>query len=389
MPPSSDSRGAAIPTSFESCGYRYIVHRPLVLHPDYDPLLLASRQSMRGGPVKLVELKHVVLKHSGHKELETLLEEVRLARYLRHSNIAAIHGFAVHDQRPYIVMEHLRGCFLLTLMDAAMALGRKLSPGFAAYVAAEVADALAHAHHCVGEDGRPLHIVHRAVGPMRIRLGKSGRVQLTNFGAAWSELLDRILSPIWLLRGDPTYIAPEILRQYLPSNRPLGNTRTSRKFDARADIFSLGMVLLEMLVGFYPLEPPDQPFRDNESRFPSDVRSELPTPIALATLATRILRLGSEEVERLSQDAPPELRRIVSRALRPEPAERYPSAHMMAADLRVYLAGLGRYGPKEVVEESTGLLRAASELAGSLDAHSGVERGVLPQPPDLEARHSP
>ena len=378
------SRGPAARLGFESGGYRYSIHRPLVTHPHYDTLLLASREHAEGGPVRLVELKPVVLEE-GHEGLERVLEEVRLARLLHHPNIAAVYGYAVHDERPHIVMEHLRGCYLLTALDAAMAVGRRLSPAFAAYVAAEVADALDHAHRCEGEDREPLHLVHRAVGPMRIRLGRNGRVQLTNFGAAYSELLGRIRSPDGLLRGDPAYIAPEILRGFLLPEPGQRDLLTPRSLDGRADLFSLGLVLLEMLVASYPLDAPDALWRDVKRRFPAEVRAEVPTFLKLETLADRVLHFGPEEVQRVAEEVPVPLRRMVAKALRPHPDERYPSADVLRDELRAWLLGLARpYGAKEAEEELAELLKQASDLRG-LAAHAGVERGVLPVPPDMDS----
>ncbi|HLM46283.1 MAG TPA: protein kinase [Myxococcaceae bacterium] len=380
---SRSSHGPAARLTFESGGYRYSVLRHLVTHPQYDTLLLASRQHEEGGPVKLVELKPVVLEE-GSEGLERVLEEVRLARFVRQPNIAAVYGYAVQNELPYIVMEHLRGCYLLTAMDAAVAVGRRLSPAFAAYVAVEVADALDYAHRAMDEAGRPLHMVHRAVGPMRIRLGRNGRVQLTNFGAAYSELLGRIRSPDGLLRGDPAYIAPEILLGFLRPEPGQRDVLTPRNLDGRADIFSLGLVLLEMLVASYPLDPPDVLWRDVKRRFPAEVRSEVHTFIKLETLADRVLHFGPEEVQRVAEDMPVPLRRIVSTARRPNPDERYPSADKLRDELRAYLGGLPQpYGAKEAEEELAEILKEATDL-DKLAAHAGVERGVLPVLPDID-----
>lgn len=379
----SSSRGPTARPTFESSGYRYSIQRHLVAHPHYDSLLLASREHVQGGPVKLVELKPVVL-GEGHQGLDRVLEEVRLARFLRHPNIASVYGYAVHEEVPYIVMEHLRGCYLLTAMDAAIALGRRLSSSFAAYVASEVAEALDSAHRCEGEEHRPLNLVHRAVGPMRIRLGRNGCVQLTNFGTAYSELLGRIRSPDGLLRGDPAYIAPEILQGFLRPEPSQRDALTPRTLDGRADIFSLGLVLLEMLVASYPLDPSDALWSGVQSRFPPEVRSEMPTFIKLETLAHRVLHFGAEDVLKVADEIAPPLRRIVSKALRINPNERYQTADTLREELRAYLRDLPQpYGAKEAEAELAELLKQASDV-GRLAAFAGVERGVLPVPLDMD-----
>jgi serine/threonine-protein kinase len=271
-------------------------------------------------------------------------------------------------------------------MDAAWLVGRKLSPDFAAYVAAEVADALDYAHRCEDEDGNPLGLVHRAVGPMRIRLGENGRVKLTNFGAAYSELLGRIPTRPGLLRGDPAYIAPEILLGFLKPEARQRDVLTPRKLDGRADLFSLGLVLLEMLLARYPLDPPDTLWEDLEQRFPPEVRAERSTLLPLETLANRVLHFGPEEVERANRELPAPLRKIVTRALRPHPAERYASADDMRYDLRDFLqARQGRpYGAKEAEAELSDILKESSDLR-KLAAYPAVEQGVLPVPADQKS----
>jgi serine/threonine-protein kinase len=370
--------------SFAVGDFRYAIVRHLVEHPDYDTLLLATREPLQGGPVKLVVLKPIVMEH-GREARHRALEEVSLSKSLRHPNIATVYGYVVDGELPYIVMEHLRGCFLLTLMDAAWLVGRKLSPDFAAYVAAEVADALDYAHRCEDEDGNPLKLVHRAVGPMRIRLGDNGRVKLTNFGAAYSELLGRIPTRHGLLRGDPAYIAPEILLGFLKPKARQRDPLTPHRLDGRADIFSLGLVLLEMLLARYPLDPPDRLWEDLDERFPPGVRAERSSLLPLETLANRVLHFGPEEVEHAAKDLPAALQKIVARALRQNPAERYPSADDMRYDLRDFLhARHGRpYGAKEAEAELSDILKEASDLR-KLTAHPDVEKGVLPLPPDLK-----
>jgi serine/threonine-protein kinase len=356
----------------------------LVSHPDYDTLLLASRQYAGGGPVKLVVLKPILLEH-GREARTRAMEEVQLAKSLRHRNIAPVLGSAVNNEVAYVVMELGHGRFLLSLMDAAVSVNRKLSPDFAAYVAAEVADALEHAHRAVDDEARPLHLVHRAVGPMRIHLGDDGRVQLTNFGAAYSELLGRIRTPPGLLRGDPAYIAPEIVLGFCKPEESQRDPLTPKKLDGRADVFSLGLVLLEMLLARYPLDPPDTLWLDVEKRFPPEVRGERSSLLPLETLANRVLHFGPEEVQRVTEELPEPLRRVISKALRPNPDERYQTAGQLRDELRDFLNRSGQqqpFGAKEARAEANALFDQASDLE-RLSAYPVVERGVFPLPPDM------
>jgi eukaryotic-like serine/threonine-protein kinase len=247
-------------------------------------------------------------------------------------------------------------------MDFALLVGRTLSPAFAAYVAAEVANALDYAHGRSDGEGHPLHIIHRAVGPMRIRLGFDGRVKLTNFGAAYSELRERLKTPRGLLRGDPAYCAPEILRAVMESTGTRADPLIGGAIDGRADVFSLGLVLLEMLLAEYPLDPTDTPVQGTPSGFASRVRAERSAQLSLDVLAYRLLRFDSEDAERLLEMAPAPLRSIVRRALQPDPSARY-GAGKMRDELRAYLGSLDRpFGEVELAAELKAIWEAAAKV---------------------------
>ncbi|WP_395840004.1 serine/threonine protein kinase [Archangium violaceum] len=362
----TDSSGPRLRFDFE--GFRYEVYGTQVEHRDYDTLLLAWRQPVSGGARSQVILKPMQLL-SDHERGERAWEEVQLATYLQHPGIAKVYGFAVHADVPYVVTEHMRGCYLLTAMDFALLSGRTLSPPFAAYVAAEVADALAYAH------AQPLHIIHRAVGPMRIRLGFDGRVKLVNFGAAYSELRDRLQTPPGLLRGDPAYCSPEILRAALESTGSRADPLIVGAIDGKADVFSLGLVLLEMLLAEYPLDPTDVPSQSAPKGFAHGVRAERSAQLNLDTLMYRTLRFQPQDADRRLEFAPGPLRSIVRRALQPNPAERYGAAEMRE-ELLVYL---GTVDPPVVAADIAGELKWIFEAAARVKRLTGnpIERTVL------------
>lgn len=355
----TDSFGPRLVFDFE--GFRYEVFGTQVDHRDYDKLLLAWKLPLGGGARSQVILKPLQVP-SDHERRERAWEEVQLATHLQHPGIAKVYGFAFHDDAAFVVMENMRGCYLLTAMDFTLLVGRTLSPAFAAYVSAEVANALDHAHGRSDSEGHPLHIIHRAVGPMRIRLGFNGRVKLTNFGAAYSELRDRLQTPPGLLRGDPAYCAPEILRAVMKSAGSRADPLIAGAIDGRADVFSLGLVLLEMLLAEYPLDPSDAPVQGSLSGFASHVRTERTTQISLDVLASRLLRFDPADAEHLLEMVPAPLRSIVRRALQPEPSARYGAAEMRD-ELRAYLGSLERpFGDVEMAAELKAIFEAATRV---------------------------
>jgi eukaryotic-like serine/threonine-protein kinase len=352
----------------------YTVDRVLMSHPDYGLLLLATREPRYGGTREPVTLRPVP---PGPAALERVKEEVRLSRYLRHPNVASVDGWFSAGGTHYVVMEYVRGCTLLSLLHAAMLTGHGLPPELAAFIAAEVAHGLDHAHGRLDEQGHALRIVHRAVSPMRILVGRNGRIKLTYFGSAWSELRHRLLTPPTLLRGDVAYMAPEILRGL---SRPL-----PKHFDRRADLFSLGLVLLEMLTQCHPLDAPDVSWRDIPALFPAGVIAEQPAWLELQALADRVLHFGPEQVARLAHQLPPALQHVVSRALRSEPSERYQTAGEMRDELQAYIQSqVGRLGAQQVARECRRLIQAARGH-DSLPCYSLVEKGLWRATQDVEA----
>lgn len=337
---------------FTSQDYRFEVYDTQVSHPDYGTLLLAWRQALRGGRRSRVILKRLS-QTSDRERRERAWEEVQLATHLTHSNIAKVDGLASQGEDDFVVMEYTRGIYLVTAMDYALLAKCKLSPAFVAYVVAEVADALDYAHGRKDNSGNPLHIIHRAVSPIRIRLGFDGRVKLTNFGAAYSDLRDRMPTPPGLLRGDPAYCAPEVLRAAMKPTPYRADPLLSGSIDGRADVFSLGLILLEMLVAEYPLDPTDQAMAKAPSGFAQQLRTEQSSWIDLSSLAFRLLRFAPADAERLSATVPEPLRVIICRALHPEPSQRCWAAELRD-ELRAYLGGLGRpFNLHSMTEEIT------------------------------------
>jgi serine/threonine protein kinase len=368
---------------FESCGFEYVVLRPIKYGRDGDPVLLAARKEYLGTDTTTVELRPLHVTHETAVHVRARLsEELQLSNFMRHCNIGKVLGYAVEGNQPYLVLEHMPGCSLETVLDAAALVNRKVSAGFAVTVALAIADALDHAHRCAGEKGRPLHIVHRAVSPANIQISQRGQVKLVNFGSAYSELIGRYRTPTGLLRGDAAYIAPEVLREFqTPRKRRHASARTPP--GQRADIFSLGLVLLGEITGWHPLDPPDS-LEDAVSTFTlPGTRVETEPAIPLEVLTARLLNFGSKDVDRATKRLADRLRRIIAKALQVEPSERYQSAIAMADDLRGYMRdSWPRYHEGELAAEMAAITRAARKL----DEHAAygvTEPGILPTPVDM------
>src|SRR5829696_259696 len=206
--------------------------------------------------------------------------EARHAASLAHPNVASVYDTDVEGDQRFIVMELVDGP---TVGDVIAERGR-IEPLVAVGIAAAAARALAAAHR--------RGLIHRDVKPANLLLGRDGRVRLADFGIARALTASRVTMPGTVLGSIP-YLSPEQAR---------GDDAT-----AGGDIFSLGVVLFEMLTGRLPWEAD--------------------TPAAMATMRLNVpAPLPSAVASRL----PPGLDAIVSRALEVDPEKRYPSARVFA-----------------------------------------------------------
>ena len=193
-------------------------------------VLLATRQSL-GGVEKLVALKcfRRELFQSAPGAIAMFLAEARLAAQLSHPNVVQIFDVGETDGDLYMAMEYVDGRDLRELVD----LGRPTPAHVVAHLGLEIARALGYLHGARDLRGRELKIVHRDVSPQNVLVDRSGRVVLIDFGVALSgegELQKRRRK----VAGNLAYMSPE--QCY---GEPL---------DGRSDLFSLGVVLWELLM---------------------------------------------------------------------------------------------------------------------------------------------
>ncbi len=204
-------------------------------------------------------------------------------RLLRHRNIVAFVEMFAHQGHQVIVMEYIGGGNLRDLIAQG-----PVPLGNAVRIALELSDALAQAHH--------INIIHRDLKPENVLRSEAGTPKLTDFGVARLLSETKRLTGTGALVGTPYYMSPEAWQ-----GRPL---------DARADVWSLGVALYEMVTGRVPFEG------DTLPAVMSKVMMELPP-----------------DPRTLRADIPPELVQIISRMLAREKAERYKSMRQLAADL--------------------------------------------------------
>ncbi|HSD67152.1 MAG TPA: serine/threonine-protein kinase, partial [Vicinamibacteria bacterium] len=262
--------------------------------------------------------------------------EARAAARLQHPNIVTVYELGEDRGVPFIAMEMLAGADLEVLLRSGeeIPLAEKLD------VVVQVCRGLAYAH----ERG----IVHRDVKPSNVRLLEDGTAKIMDFGIA--KLGGTHLTKTGMMVGTVHYMSPEQVR-----GRPL---------DGRSDVFSVGVILYELLAG-------ERPFRgEGATQVLYKIVNEEPPPVDLAALG----------------DVAPRLQEILSRALAKDPDARYPGAAALAADVAAAREQVQRAeGPPPAVAVEA---LAVARRAGSDEAVARLRGLVASHPGFLEARRA-
>src|SRR5262245_58425894 len=164
------------------------------------------------------------------------VDEATISARLIHPNIVQVFEFAYQDGGYYLVMEPVEGMDMAELLRDLEQKREVPPPAFIAEVGRQACRGLEFAHTLADADGKPLGIVHRDVTPPNIMVAWNGAVKILDFGLVRAvQGLRRSQSDAGIVKGKMSYVAPELL--------------AGHPADARSDIFSLGVVLHELLCG--------------------------------------------------------------------------------------------------------------------------------------------
>jgi len=268
--------------------------------------------------------------------VDMFMAEARLSARLNHANIVQVYELGDVSGEFFLAMEYVRGRDLVNVMRALILRGLP-EPGFGAYVMREIARALAYAHALTDDAGKPLRLIHRDVSPSNVMIGFDGAVKLLDFGIAkaLAESSDT-KTATGTLKGKFGYMSPEQVE--------------GRPFDHRADLWALGVMLHEVLVG-------KRLFKG---------ASDLET----------IAKVRDAKVEPPSLSNPavtPELDRICLKALAKDQEQRYQSGDDLASDLDAVIHPL-KFGPERMRQ----MLR---DLFPEEPSTSGMVQLPLEEPP--------
>jgi serine/threonine-protein kinase len=308
--------------------------------------------------------RHVVVKRPlehlrGDRNVAaSLRREARIGGRLQHPNLVAVLDAGEHDGYDYLVLEYVHGASLRTLMQMdAPNVVRDVPLNVALGIAIDVARGLHDAHELTDEHGAPLGLVHRDVSPGNVLLGLDGAVKVADFGIAKET---RVATLSGSMHGTVTYMAPEQCRGHA--------------FDRRADLFSLGVILYELVT------------RRRLFWADNDVAS-----------LHRVLSGDIERPRRIVGGLSAALEEIVMTALAADPMKRFATAKAMADALEALAADEGHVvGARwlaRTVEEVVGAKAApwiaATTVADAEGKGEGSLVGVIEAAPAVEGEDAP
>jgi eukaryotic-like serine/threonine-protein kinase len=277
-------------------------------------------------------------------------DEVWMTSSLTHPNVVEVKGWGTDGVGSYLAVELVQGVSLARLMKTVFDTGEVFTERMVVYVASRLCRGLAAAHALRAPNGELLNLVHRDLTPGNVLVGFNGDVKIADFGLAKAkQRLTKTLTG--MSKGEPTYMAPEQAR--------------ADEIDARADLFSLGVMLFELFAGRRPwLAKSDFEMVQVTSRDP---------PADLRELRPKIDR---------------ELIAVVNKCLEKDPATRFQSAGEIADRLENWLSvhgymegneeALGRFVRRNAMRQMRWFERA---ISGELAPKPKIGRQLPPRAP--------
>ena len=253
------------------------------------------------GVNKFLAVKRILPQYSDKREfIDMFKEEAKIAVNLNHGSVVSIYEFGIEQGQFFLVMEYVEGRNLRQVLNEIKKRNIQFSIEQIVYMIKEVASGLDHAHRLInGTTGRPLNLVHRDMSPQNIMLSFEGEVKVIDFGIAKAEN-QLEATQAGTLKGKFGYMSPE--------------QADGQVVDSRTDLFSLGIVLWEMLAN-------DRLFTSNSE----------------AAILRKIRDCQIPSIRKINPSVPVELENIVLKSLAKDKAQRYQTAAAFQKDLNRFL----------------------------------------------------
>lgn len=254
---------------------------------------------------KQVAIKRV-LPHLSEKKrfIAMFLDEARISAQLTHSNCVQVFDIGVGDNAYFIVMEFVDGANLKSIAESLKKQGKDFPVAAAAFACQEICKGLSYAHELTDANGMPLNIVHRDMSPPNVLVTKYGEVKIVDFGLAKaSSQLEK--SEPGIIKGKFSYLSPE--------------AAMGQEVGPQTDIFAVGIILWELLAG--------QRLFLGETDFQT---------------VKKVQQCQVPSISQVNRRVPPELERIVNKALARDTMGRYATARELGQDLNRFLFSYGQ-----------------------------------------------
>lgn len=274
--------------------------------------IFLGRTLLADGICKFVAVKRIQSRFSNNQKFQNMFrEEAKVAINLKNNNIVSTLDFGFENEQYYLVMDFVEGVTLKQLSNEMKRENKTFTLDQVLYLVKEVAAGLDYAHHATDtKTGKSLNLIHRDMSPHNVMVSFGGDVKIIDFGIAKIDDSEQSKSEAGSLRGKCRYMSPEQVE--------------CEELDGRSDIFSLGIILWELLAN-------DQLFND---------KSEL-------KILQRVKACEIPPIRRINPSVPIELSNIISKALSKDRDLRYQNAADLSKDLNILLPKMNPHFSKK------------------------------------------
>lgn len=231
------------------------------------------------GRVHPLAIKRILPQYSKDDEfISLMIDEAKIMVFLNHPNIVSIVEFGKVDATYYIAMEYVEGPTLQQLFRKAREKNRKIPIPIALFIVKEIATGLGYAHRKVDPEGKVMNLVHRDISPANILMSFEGDIKIADFGISKAANQNHH-TQVGIIRGKTGYMSPE-------------QTKAGKHIDGRSDLYSLGIILFELISGqrlFKAETVPEALKMVREGKIPSLGSYRTGLPVALEQLVDKSL----------------------------------------------------------------------------------------------------
>lgn len=264
-----------------------------------------ARLATLDGASRLLVIKRIQTGHGGNREFQQMFRsETKVMMGFNHSNIVQVYDFGEENEQPYIAMEFIDGKNLRQVINRCAEMRQPFPVEFSVWIVEQAAAGLHYAHSYKDKiSGQALNIVHRDVSPQNILVSYDGTVKVIDFGIA-KATVNSEATRAGIIKGKPSYLSPEQVEGAV--------------LDGRSDLFSLGIVLWELLAG--------------RKLFQASGESEFAVLKLIESCQTYV-----KPPSTVNPSIPPELDAIIMRALTKDPNQRFQTGEEFQRALHKFL----------------------------------------------------